>query len=261
VATFSFAELRHALDHDELLLLYQEQVEMRTGRFAGIECAIRWQHPTMGLLHAVPFVDDVPPSGLAPDFMRFIVRTATRQVARWRERSVAIPRFAINAWPGSIDRELLVDILDATREFGIDVGLIEVETQPEATYDSAMCARLQVFRDAGVRVALDDFGDGDLRFAWLRGAPFDVVKIGVAFAKNAGRPYDDAVTASAVAFARAIGAVTVAEGVETVMIRDRLVELGCDIGQGYLWSRQVVADELPAVIRAIGIDGSDLTRT
>lgn len=258
MAIFTVAELRHALENDELLLLYQAQVDMRTGRFAGIECAIRWQHPTKGFLHAVPFVNDVPPSGLAPEFMRFIVRTGARQVARWRALSIAVPRFSINAWPGSIGRELLGDIVDATREFGIEVGLVEVETQPEATYDSAMCARLQEFRDAGIRVALDDFGDGDLRFAWLRGAPFDVVKIGVAFAKNAGRPYDDAVISSAVAFARAIGAVTVAEGVETVVIRDRLVELGCDIGQGYLWSKQVIADELPAVIRAIVIDGTTL---
>ena len=85
-----------------------------------------------------------------------------------------------------------------------------------------------------------------------------MVKIGVAFAKNAGRPYDDAVTSSAVAFARAIGAVTVAEGVETIAIRDRVRELGCDIGQGYLWSRQVEADALPAVIQAIVIDGTTL---
>ena len=258
---FAAAELRRALDRSELLLLYQAQVAMDSGRFAGIECAIRWQHPTQGRLHAVPFVNDVPPSGLAPEFMRFIVRTASQQVARWRERSIDIPRFSINAWPTSIGDELLADSLRACDDAGIPPGLLEIETQPEATYDSAMCARLQEFRDAGIRVALDDFGDGDLRFAWLRGAPFDVVKIGIAFAKNAGRPYDDAVTSSAVAFARAIGAVTVAEGVETVVIRDHLVELGCDIGQGYLWSQQVIADELPAVIRAIGIDGSTLMKT
>ncbi len=229
---------------------------MRTGVFAGIECAIRWQHPERGRLHAVPFVNDVPPSGLAPDFMRFIVRTAARQVARWRDDSLAVPRFSVNAWPGSIGPELIADILATCAEFGIDPGVFEVETQPEATYDAAMCARLQEVRGAGIRVALDDFGEGSLHFGWLRDAPFDVVKIPVMFAKHAGRPYDDAVISAAVAFARAIGAPTGAEGVETVAIRDRLLELGCDIGQGYLWSRQVEAHELPAVVRAIGIDGA-----
>lgn len=254
--TFSVSELQRALDREELFVLYQAQVDMRTGSLAGVECAIRWQHPEKGTLHAVPFVNDVPPSGLAPDFMRFIVRTTTRQVARWRDASVLIPRYAINAWPGSIDRELLDDILSTSREFHIDPGMIEVESQPEATYDPPMCARLQEFRAAGVRVALDDFGDGDLRYQWLRHAPFDVVKIGVPFARHAGRPYDDAVIAAAVAFAGAIGAVTVGEGVETPAIRDRLLRLGCDIGQGYLWSRQVPASELPAVIAAIAASGA-----
>jgi EAL domain-containing protein (putative c-di-GMP-specific phosphodiesterase class I) len=253
---FTAAELRRALERDELLLLYQAQVDMRTGAFTGIECAIRWQHPERGRLHAVPFVNDVPSSGLAPEFMRFLVRTATRQVARWRDDGLDVPRFSVNAWPGSIGRELIDDILRETSRAGLAPGRLEVETQPEATYDAAMCARLQEFREAGIPVALDDFGEGSLHFGWLRDAPFDVVKIPVIFAKYAGRAYDDAVIGAAVGFARAIGAPTVAEGVETVAIRDRLLELGCDIGQGYLWSQQVEASEFPAVVRAIGIDGA-----
>jgi len=237
-------------------VLYQAQVEMRTGAFAGIECAIRWQHPERGRQHAVPFVNDVPPSGLAPDFMRFMVRTTTRQVAAWRDAGLDVPRYSVNAWPESIGRALIDDILRETAAAGIAAGRFEVETQPEATYDTAMCTRLQEFRDAGIRVALDDFGEGSLHFGWLRDAPFDVVKIPVMFGKNAGRPYDDAVISAAVAFAKAIGAPTVVEGVETVALRDRSLALGCDIGQGYLWSQQVEAAEFPAVVRAIGIDGA-----
>src|SRR5438270_455181 len=79
---------------------------------------------------------------------------------------------------------------------------------------------------------------------------------GVAFGKNAGRTYDDAVITAAVAFARAIGAQTVVEGIETIALRDRARELGCDIGQGYLWSRQVTADEFPSTVRAIRVDGA-----
>lgn len=255
---FSAGELRRALDRSELLVLYQAQVAMGSGRLAGVECAIRWQHPTKGRLHAVPFVNDVPRSGLAPEFMRFLLHTTSQQVARWRERSIDIPRFSINAWPMSIGDELLADSLRACDDAGIPVGLLEIETQPEAVYDREMCDRLGSFRRAGIRVALDDFGDGDIRFAVLRAAPFDVVKLPVTFVKSAGGAYDDAVISSAVSFARAIGAATIAEGVETIAIRDRVRELGCDIGQGYLWSRQVEADALPAVIRAIGVDGTTL---
>ena len=256
--TFSRQELRRAVERGELFLLYQAQVELRTGHFAGIECAIRWRHPTRGLLHAVPFVNDVPPAGLAPTFMRFLLDTAAHQVAAWRAMSLDVPRFAVNAWPDSIGPELLDDALQACARAGIEPASLEIETQPEALYDEVMCERLRMFRDAGVRVALDDFGDGDLRYASLRDAPFDVVKLPTTFVLRAGHRYDDMVIAAGVAFARSIGATTVAEGVETVAVRDRVRELGCDTGQGYLWSRQVEAERLPDVVRAIGIDGSSL---
>ena len=96
---FTREELQHALDADELLLLYQAKVDMRTGKPVGVECAIRWRHPAQGLLHAMKFVNEVPPAGLAPDYMRFLVRTATRQMARWRTESVLFGRASINAWP------------------------------------------------------------------------------------------------------------------------------------------------------------------
>ncbi len=229
---------------------------MRTGKTVGVECAIRWQHPVHGRLHAVKFVDDVPPAGLARDYMRFIVRTATRQMARWRAASVPFGRASVNAWPGSIGRDLIDDALSAAFEAGISPADIEIESQPEATYGPPIFAALREFRAAGLRVALDDFGEGNLHFMALRDAPFDVVKLPVHFVKRAGARYDDTVIAAAVGFARSIDAETVAEGVETTAIRDRVLALGCDIGQGYLWSQQVAGDELPAVIRAIRIDGA-----
>ena len=253
---FNRAELQHALDADELLLLYQAKVDMRTGKPVGVECAIRWRHPTQGLLHAMKFVNEVPPAGLAPDYMRFIVRTATRQMARWQTDSVPIGRASINAWPTSIGRELIDDTLSAAAAAGIAPGEIEVESQPEATYGPEIFAALQQFRDAGIRVALDDFGEGNLHFMALRDAPFDVVKLPVHFVKRTGAIFDDMVIAAGVAFARSIGAETVAEGVETTQIRDRVRDLGCDIGQGFLWSHQVEADAFPGVVRAIGVDGA-----
>lgn len=229
---------------------------MRTGRPVGVECAIRWQHPVHGRLHAMRFVNDVPPCGLASDFMRFVARTATRQMARWHADGVPFGRASVNAWPISIGRELIDDIVSAASAAGVPLAEIEVESQPEADYGPKVFAALQEFRDAGIRVALDDFGEGALRFMVIRDAPFDVVKLPVHFVKRTGAPFDDMVIAAGVGFARSIGAEVVAEGVETTAIRDRVLELGCDIGQGYLWSQQVIAEELPAVIRAIGIDGA-----
>jgi EAL domain-containing protein (putative c-di-GMP-specific phosphodiesterase class I) len=236
---FTPAELQHALEADELLLLYQAKVDMRTGKPVGVECAIRWRHPTQGLLHAMKFVNEVPPAGLAPEYMRFILRTATRQMARWRAESVPFGRASINAWPISIGRDLIDDALSAASETGVRPGDIEVESQPEATYGPEIFGVLRDFREAGLRVALDDFGEGHLHFMALRDAPFDVVKLPVHFVKRTGAIFDDMVIAAGVGFARSIGAEIVAEGVETITIRDRVRDLGCEIGQGYHWSQQV----------------------
>src|SRR5205823_13688452 len=119
------ADLRRALTNHELLILYQAQVDMRTGRVAGMECAIRWDHPQRGRLHAVPFVDDVPPLGLASEYMRFIAHTTTRQFAVWRAAGVEIPRFAINAWPSSIAAELRDDILRCCEAAQLEPSCVE----------------------------------------------------------------------------------------------------------------------------------------
>jgi EAL domain-containing protein (putative c-di-GMP-specific phosphodiesterase class I) len=256
VVAFSALELRRALEEDELRQIYHAQVDMRTGRVVCVEALLRWMHPERGLMHAVPFVNDVTPAGLAPEFMRWILRTATRQLARWRAVPIDIPRVSVNAWPANIARELLDDALTAVDEAGLRPADLEIESQPEASYDPTALAALREMREAGLRTALDDFGDGDLRYAWLRHAPFDIVKLPVTFVLRSTASYDDAVIAAGVGFARSIGAQTVAEGVETIALRDRVRALGVDIGQGFLWAPMVPGDEIPAVVRAIGIDGA-----
>jgi EAL domain-containing protein (putative c-di-GMP-specific phosphodiesterase class I) len=223
---------------------------MRTGKPVGVEAAIRWRHPVRGLLRASSFVDQVSPAGLAPDYMRFVVRTAAQQMARWRAASVPVAHVSVNVWPLSLaDEELLNDMLAALADVGIEPAAMELESSDQGTF-----ALLDRCRRAGFRVALDDFGGSDIRYEWLRHTRFDVVKLPVTFVLRASSVFDDAVIAAGVA--RSIGAETVAEGVETIAIRDRVRDIGCDIGQGFLWSHQVVADELPAVLRAIGIDGA-----
>jgi EAL domain-containing protein (putative c-di-GMP-specific phosphodiesterase class I) len=255
MATFALDELRAALARDELRMVYHAQVDMRTGRLAGVESLIRWQHPSRGLLHAVPFVDDMAAFGLAPEVMRWVLGTATRQLAAWRATELIVPRIAVNTWPVTVGREFRDDALRAVRDAGLEPADLEIEVQPETTFDAAAMAALRELRAAGLRVALDDFGDGDLRFTSLRDAQFDVVKIGVSFVLASQTAFDDAVLSAAVAFARAIGAVTVAEGVETTALRDRVRDLGVDLGQGFLWAQMVPGADFPAAVRAFGVDG------
>ena len=249
-------ELRHAIDRDELMLLFHPQVEIATGTPVGAEAVLRWRHPERGLLHAMEFVGQVPPYGLERDAMRWIIRAAARQVAQWRASGIGLDRVAINTWPESLRADLVDDILAAAADARIPASAIEVETPPEAVYDPATLSTIRALHDAGVRTALDDFGDGDLRFAWLRDAVFDVVKVPVTFVRDPGTQFDAAVIHAAVAFAQTLGAVTVAEGVETVAARDRVRALGCDIGQGYLWSRIVEGHDVARALAAIIPDGA-----
>ena len=251
---FPASDLRRAL-LGELRLVYHAQVDMRSGKVAGVESLIRWQHPERGLMHAVPFVHDVAAHGLAPDFMRWILVTATRQLAEWRRRGMTMPHISVNAWPVTIGRELRDDALAAVRNAGLTPSDLELEMQPETSFEPKTLDALREMRASGLRVALDDFGDGDLRYLWLREAPFDTVKLGVSFVLRSATAFDDAVIAAAVALAKTIGAVTVAEGVETVATRDRVRALGVDIGQGFLWARMISGDEVPAAVARIGIDG------
>ncbi|HEV8228827.1 MAG TPA: EAL domain-containing protein [Candidatus Limnocylindria bacterium] len=250
------AELDRLVRGDELQLLHQALVDMRTGRAVGVESVIRWRHPERGLLHAMEFVTAVPASGLAREFTQWILRTAATQLARWRAAGLHLGWTSVNTWPESLRAHLVDDTLRAAADAGLEPAAIQIETPPEATYDPATLDVVRALRAAGIRVAFDDFGDGDVRLTWLRDAAFDVIKVPVTFVKGPGGAFDDYAIGAAVGFARTMGATVVAEGVETTAIRDHVLGLGCDIGQGYLWSKIVPGDEIPRLVAHIRIDGA-----
>ena len=252
---FTVEELRRAVEGDELVLLYHPQVDMRTGQAVAVEAGLRWHHPKRGLLHALAFVDAVPPAGLAPAYMEWILRAAARQMAQWKAAGVRLQRVTVNTWPDNLGPDLADRAVAAAVEARIAPSALEIEVSPAARLDRATLDCVRRLHTAGLRAALDDFGAGELRFADLRETSFDVIKLPMAFVRDSHGPFADAVISSAVGLAAALGAVVVAEGVETVAIRDRVRDLGCAVGQGYLWSRMVPGDELGRAVAAIGVDG------
>ncbi len=256
MSAFTADELRRAVEGNELVLMYHPQVDMRTGRAVAAEAGLRWRHPKRGLLHALAFVDAVPPAALSRTYMAWILRTAAGQMARWRASGVGLERVTVNTWPEDLVPELAHRALAAAAEARIEPSALEIEITPAARFDDVTVDCVKRLREAGVRVALDDFGDGELRLAALRDATFDVIKVPMTFVRESQGPFADAVIRSAVEVARALGALVVAEGVETIAMRDRVLGLGCDIGQGYLWSRVVSGDEVGRAIAAIGVDGA-----
>jgi EAL domain-containing protein (putative c-di-GMP-specific phosphodiesterase class I) len=252
---FTVDELRRAVEGDELVLMFHPQVDMRTGRAVAAEAGLRWHHPKLGLLPALAFVDAVPPAGLADAYMVWILRSAARELARWNAAGVGIDHVSVNTWPENLGPELAERAVAAAVEARLDPSAVEIELTPAARFDERTVDCVRRLRRGKVRVALDEFGDGELRLGALRDVTVDVIKVPMTYVRDSMGPFADAVIRSAVEMAHAIGAQVVAEGVETVAMRDRVRGLGCDIGQGYLWSRVVVSDDVKRAVDAIVIDG------
>jgi len=255
---FTVDELRRAVEGDELVLMFHPQVDMRTGRAVAVEAGLRWHRPKLGLLHALAFVDAVPLAGLADAYMVWILRSAARELARWNAAGVGIEHVSVNTWPENLGRDLADRAVAAAVEARLDPSALEIELTPAARLDEATIDCVKRLRRGKVRVALDEFGDGELRLGALRDVTIDVIKVPMTYVRDSQGPFADAVIRSAVEMAHAVGALVVAEGVETIAMRDRVLRLGCDIGQGYLWSRVVASDDVKRAVDAIVIDGSTL---
>jgi EAL domain-containing protein (putative c-di-GMP-specific phosphodiesterase class I) len=250
VTAFAPEELRGAIERDQLFLLFQPQVDLATGKPRGVEAMLRWQHPRLGVVHAANFVREMSLRGLDRPCLRWIIRTATSQLAAWRAGGAPVEYVAVNAFAESLCPPLAEDIGRIVTDARIDPSSLEIECQPESTFDARAADAIRAVRALHVRVALDDFGDGPTSLVSLRSFEFDTLKVPVTFVLH-GDALDDAVILATVAIGRAMGARVVAEGVETPALRERVRRLGCDFGQGYLWSQLVRGAEIPAIFAAL----------
>lgn len=250
MTAFTAEDLRAAIERDQLFLLFQPQVDLRTGLPRGVEATLRWQHPTLGVLHATKFVHEMAPAGLDRACLRWILRGAIRELAEWRRQGTAVEYVAVNAFEESLTEALAEDVDTVLRGSRVDPASVEIECQPDTMFDANAAAAIASIRALGVRVALDDFGDGPLRLASLRTLVCDTIKVPVTFVLSHER-LDDALIAATVRIARAFDARVVAEGVETAALRERVRSAGCDVGQGYLWSQLVRGPEIPSAFDSI----------
>lgn len=250
MTAFAPDELRDAIERDQLFLLFQPQVDLTTARPRGVEAVLRWQHPRFGVVHAAKFVREMALIGLDRPCLRWILKTAIRQLAGWRAGGAAVEYVAVNAFAESLSPPLAEDIGRIVADARIDPSSLEIECQPDSTFDAQAAEAIRAVRAIHVRVAFDDFGDGPMSLVSLRSFEFDTLKVPVTFVLH-GDALDDAVISATVAIGRAMGARVVAEGVETLALRERVHALGCDFGQGYLWSQLVRGAEIPGVFAAL----------
>jgi diguanylate cyclase (GGDEF)-like protein len=246
-------ELRHAIDHDELLLHFQPKVALASGRVIGVEALVRWQHPDRGLLAPADFLGVAERTGLISEVTRWVLDAAVRQCGEWRERGTDLP-VAINLAAANIVDIALPDAVEQTlRRWDVPGELLACEISEDTVMGDPRRATdvLERLRTLGVRLSLDDFGTGHSSLSYLKRLPLDEVKIDRSFVTGmAIDPSDAAIVRSTIDLARHLGLDVVAEGVESEEVLDVLVSLDCDVAQGFLLSHPLPADQLDGWLAA-----------
>lgn len=235
-------DLRRGLDNDELVVHFQPVVSLSDGRPVGAEALVRWQHPDKGLLSPGAFVGAAEDSGLIIDVGQVVLREATRAAARWTQLGGRRSSFqvAVNLSAKQLVRGGAVDVVrNALAESGADPASLMVEVTESAVMSDVEAAAqtLHELRSLGVAIAVDDFGTGYGSLTYLKRFPATTLKIDRSFVSGLGKHSDDAaIVTSVISLARSMGLDCIAEGVETDEQRLILQSLGCNRGQGFLWS-------------------------
>ncbi|HVE45360.1 MAG TPA: EAL domain-containing protein [Acidimicrobiales bacterium] len=248
--------LRLGIDRGELVVHYQPELDITTGRVVAVEALVRWQHPERGLLPPSEFISIAEDSGLIVELGRQVLDVACSQVMAWEARSDGGPpvALAVNLAARQLMAPDLCDVVKAalTRS-GMAPGQLCLEiTESVLLEDANRSARaLEQLKALGVRIGVDDFGTGFSSLTYLKRFPVDTLKIDRSFVEGLGQDQEDrAIVASVVDLAHAFGLTTIAEGVETLEQLDELRTIGCEQGQGYLWSPPLSAEEAEGWIRA-----------
>ena len=245
--------LQAAIDSDDLLLHYLPEVDLLTGAILGAEALVRWRHPTRGLLLPDSFVGVAESANLAGELGRWVMRSACAEFSRWRSHGVARnATLRVNvsprqlAIPGFI--RSLADIID---EFGLCADSVCLEITERALVRDIHTTRrtLAELKEVGVQIAIDDFGTGSAVLSHLKSLPVDTLKIDVGFVRNLGtNPEDLAIVRAIIGLAEAFGLELVAEGVETAIAAQTLMQYGCHRAQGFLLSRPVAAEDMESLL-------------
>jgi diguanylate cyclase (GGDEF)-like protein len=240
-------DLRGAIDKDEFVAYYQPVLTMDE-RIVGTEALLRWNHPTRGLLAPAEFVPAAEQTRLIVPLGLQVLRQACQQLATWQREGHDHLQMAVNLSGCQLQQGDLADqtrlILDAHQ---LDPSSLCLEiTESMFMEESETVARtLQELRDLGVRLAVDDFGAGYSSLLYLRRFPLHVLKLDRSFVAGLGRnPADRAIVGSMIHLAHSLGLTAVAEGVEQPEQLDALRALGCDLAQGFYWSRPEPPEEI-----------------
>jgi diguanylate cyclase (GGDEF)-like protein/PAS domain S-box-containing protein len=235
-------DLHRALTEQEFRVVYQPEIDLRTGHVTGVEALVRWHHPERGLVPPAEFIPLAEQTGLIAGIGAWVLDTALAQAVHWR--SARWDGSSLAVWVNLSARQLgdpgLVELVaDTLRRHEVEPAQLGLEITESALLEDAEGAvtALSSLRALGVRLAVDDFGTGYSSLSYLKRLPVDAVKIDRSFVDGLAVDGDDSAIVAAVAgMARALRLTTIAEGVENLDQLHALRRLGCDLAQGYFFT-------------------------
>jgi diguanylate cyclase (GGDEF)-like protein len=241
------AQLRRALEREELVLYYQPKVNVKTGEVVGAEVLVRWQHPERGLVPPGEFISLAEENGLIVPLGNYVLRAACRQLKAWQDAGYRVPRVSINVSSHQFRQGDLTSVVDAAlSEAGVDSRDVCLELTEGVIMENAQAniETLRVLKSMGLKLSIDDFGTGYSSLSYLSRFPLDELKIDRSFIMQIRNAGDHAAIVTAIiAMAHSLGLSVVAEGIETEPQLAFLHAQGCDEYQGYYKSRPIPAGE------------------
>jgi diguanylate cyclase (GGDEF)-like protein len=248
-------DMHRALEANEFVVHYQPVISLATGRIAGLEALIRWQHPTKGLLPPLEFLPLAEQTGLIVPIGTWVLNHACRQARTWKDRFADRPfTMSVNLSPTQLVQPNLVDVVKAAlRSSGLAPGDLVLELTEGVMVDDATVTvdRLHELKALGVQLAVDDFGTGYSSLSYLRRLPIDILKIDKMFIDSiADGPTEAEFARSIISLAHNLHLETVAEGVEEADQVTCLRDLGCNLAQGYRFARPLDVDGIAALFAA-----------
>jgi diguanylate cyclase (GGDEF)-like protein len=254
------AQLQHAVDLDQLRLVYQPIVSLGSGRIAGLEALVRWQHPDRGLVAPGEFIEIAEENGAILPIGRWVMREACERAVAWQRDGVIPPGLFIcvnvsareiqqPGFVGAVEEALAWAGLEPTRL------ILEITETAVIKASSPTVATLEALQTLGVRVVIDDFGTGYFSLSHLRQFPVDALKIASEFVQvTEGDSRSAALADAIVALGDSLKIATVAEGIETKEQAERMRSLGCTYGQGYFFAKPLTAAEVELGVQGLADD-------
>lgn len=250
-------DLSEALRVGQFVLHYQPIVDLRSGRIVQAEALLRWQHPQNGLLNPAHFIHEAEETGLIVEIDHWVFREAAEQLAQWRRRYDAKLQMTVNMSQAQFSNHHLdpAELLEALELLGLpgDSMVIEITERLLMDVSPISSNKLLAFSEAGLQIAVDDFGTGFSSLPYLLQYKVGYLKIDMSFVRNLERSEQDRRLCEAIVLmARKLGVAVVAEGVSTPGQRSILLEAGCDLAQGFLYCAPVPVTAFETLLEASG---------